>query len=301
MIKLKGQHNEYFFDASRPFKKPGKFSVVFKGESNFGQSVLIKRLSNHNFENSYESKIVHPIFVKSIERIEVNNCVYLIRPFIEGVSLNDLKSTNWFASEKKILFLKRIIAEISEALSSLHQQQLVHLDIRPHNVLVDVSNDSVKSVVSIIDLEMIRPFNSNEEVKHFPLIYAAPELLLKQNKLVDNRTDIYALSITLYELIFYRRPFVHANAELIMHLMLNNKLDYVNNRTKSLVDILNKAAGKKAFNLPPTSLEVEQVEALLLSGMDSRYNNVETFANELMNELNFENNWFKRLMQFFQS
>jgi serine/threonine protein kinase len=301
LIRLKGQHNEYYFDASRPLKKPGKFSTVFKGKNNCGQSVLIKRLSECNAESIYESTITNPCFVKSIERIEVNNYVYLIRPFIEGVSLNDLKSTNWFASEKKILFLKRIIAEISEALASLHRQQLVHIDIRPHNILVNVSDDSVKSIVSIIDLDMIRPINSNEEIKHFPLIYSAPELFLKKNKLIDERTDIYALSITLYELIFNKRPFVHANAELIMHLMLNKKLDYVNNRTNSLVDILNKAAGKKAFNLPPSSLEEEQVEELLLSGMNSRYNNVESFTSDLLNTINYDKSWISRLTQFFQS
>jgi serine/threonine protein kinase len=138
---------------------------------------------------------------------------------------------------------------------------------------------------------MVRPFNSIEEIKHFPLIYAAPELLLKKNKLIDNRTDIYALSIMLYELIFNKRPFLHANPELILHLMLNKKLDYVNNRTRSFVDIL---------NLPPASLEEDQVEELLLSGMNSRYSNIVAFINELMNEIKLDNNWFARLTQFFQ-
>ena len=301
MITLIGKQNDYYFDESRPFKKPGKFSTVFKGESNCGQSVLIKRLSEHNAENSYELKITNPCFVKSIERIELNNYVYLVRPFIDGTSLNDLKNTNWFSSEKKILFLKRIIIEITEALVSLHAQQLVHLDIRPHNILVNTSNDSTKSIVSIIDLDMVRPFNSNDGVKHFPLIYAAPELLLMRNKLIDNRTDLYALSITLYELIFNKRPFIHANAELILHLMLNKKLDYINNRTIPLVNVLNKAAGKYAFNLPPSSLDVDQVEKLLLSGMDSRYNNIESFTSDLLNTINYDKSWISRLTQFFQS
>ena len=300
MITLIGKQNDYYFDESSPFKKPGKFSTVFKGESNCGQSVLIKRLSEFNAENIYESTIINPCFVKSIERIELNNYVYLVRPFIDGTSLNDLKNINCFCSEKKILFLKRIITEITEALASLHAQQLVHLDIRPHNILVNTSNDSAKSIVSIIDLDMVRPFNSNDGVKHFPLIYAAPELLLKRNKLIDNRTDIYAFSITLYELIFNKRPFIHANAELILHLMLNKKLDYINNRTIPLVNVLNKAAGKYAFNLPPASLDVDQVEKLLLSGMDSRYSNVEEFSSDLINEIKFENNLINRLTQFFQ-
>ena len=300
MTTLKGNRSEYYFEASRPLKNPGKFSVVYKGKNYHGQSFLIKRLSEYNAENIHQSKIIHSGFIKSIERIELNNYVYLVRPFIDGVSLNDLKNTNWFGSEKKILFLKRIIAEITEALASLHAQQLVHLDIRPHNIIVQESNDTTMPVVSIIDLDMVRPFNSNDGVKHFPLIYAAPELLLKKNKLIDNRTDIYALSITLYELIFNKRPFIHTNPELILHLMLNKKLDYVNNQTHSLIDILNKAAGKNAFNLPPASLEEEQVEKLLLSGMNSRYSNVEEFTSDLINEIKFENNLINRLTQFFQ-
>ncbi len=301
MIRLKGKYNEYYFDESRPFKKPGKFSTVFKGESNSGQSVLIKRLSEYNAENIHESKITHHCFIKSIERIISDDHVYLIRSFADGISLIDLKNTNWFASEKKISLLKRIISEISEALASLHSQQLVHLDIRPHNILVSTSNDSAKSIVSIIDLDMVRPFYSLEEVTHFPLIYAAPELLLKKNTIIDNRTDIYALSITLYELIFSKRPFSNVNAELIMHLMLNKKLDQINNRHFQLVNVLNKASNKHTFNLPPNVLNNEQVEELLLSGMNSRYNNIESFTSDLLNTINYDKSWISRLTQFFQS
>ena len=300
MIRLKGQHNEYYFDESRPFKNPGKFSTVFKGESNCGQSVLIKRLSEFT-ENIYEAKITHHCFVKSIELIESNNQVYLIRPFIEGVSLNDLKNTNWFASEKKILLLTRIIFEISEALASLHSQQLVHLDIRPHNILVNTSNDSAKSIVSIIDLDMVRPFYSSNVIKHFPLIYAAPELLLKKNTIIDNRTDIYALSVTFYELIFNKRPFSNANVEMIMHLMLNKKLEQINNRYIQVVDVLNKAANKHTFNLPPNVLDAQQLEELLLSGMNSRYDNIESFTSDLLITINYDKSWTSRLAQFFQS
>ena len=300
MITLKGQKSEYYFDVARPLKKPGKFSVVFKGENENGESVLIKRLNIYSSTNIHESKITHSSFIKSTDCINSDDCTYLIRPFVEGVTLNEVNKTNWFSSEKELEFLKKIITELGEALASLHALQLVHLDIRPHNIIINDSKDNNGPIVSIIDLDMVRPFNSNEEIKHFPLIYAAPELLLKKNKLIDNRTDIYALSITLYELIFNKRPFLHASPELILHLMLNKKLDYVNNRTRSLVDVLNKAAGKHAFSLPPVSLEEDQVEELLLSGMNSRYNNVLEFTNELMKEIKLDNNWIARLTQLFQ-
>ncbi len=301
MSTLKGKQNEYYFDAGKPLKKPGKFSTVFKGINNCGQSVLIKRFSEFNAENIYESKITNPCFVKSIEHIETSEHVYLIRPFVEGFGLNELTKTNWFASGKKILFLKRIISEVSEALSSLHAQQLVHLDIRPHNIIVNTSNSSAKTIVSIIDLDMIRPFYSSEEIKYFPLIYAAPETVLKKNNLIDNRSDIYSLAITLYELIFNKRPFVHANAELIMHLMLNKKLEHVDKRTNPLVEVLNKASNKHVFNLPPNVLGAQKVDELLLSGMNSRYQRVESFTNDLLNTINYQKNWMHRLTQFFQS
>lgn len=301
MSTLKGKQNEYYFDAGKPLKKPGKFSTVFKGINNCGQSVLIKRFSEFNAENIYESKITNPCFVKSIEHIETIENVYLIRPFVEGVGWNELTKTNWFASGKKILFLKRIISEVSEALSSLHAQQLVHLDIRPHNIIVNTSNSSAKTIVSIIDLDMVRPFYSSEEIKYFPLIYAAPETVLKKNNLIDNRSDIYSLAITLYELIFNKRPFVHANAELIMHLMLNKKLEHVDKRTNPLVEVLNKASNKHVFNLPPNVLGAQKVDELLLSGMNSRYQRVESFTNDLLNTINYQKNWMHRLTQFFQS
>lgn len=300
MITLKGKLNEYFFDASKPLKKPGKFSVVYKAKNSEGASILIKQLSVDSSINSYETLIEHPCFVKSIEQIESDGNIYLIRPFIDGVGLNELKVTNWFASEKKVLFLKRIIIELSEALASLHAQKMVHLDIRPHNIIINTSSESVESIVSIIDLDTARPFYSSEKIKFFPLIYAAPEMLLKKNSIIDNRTDIYALAVTIYELIFNKIPFSNYNAEYVMHLMLNKKLEYTSKRTNPIVDIINKAANKQAFNLPPNNLDNQQVEELLLLGMNSRYSNIESFSSDILNAINYEKNWLNRLTQFFQ-
>ena len=251
MVELKGQKDTYFFDEDRPLTRPGKFSVVFKGENKLGKSFLIKKVNFQFASQIYQSNINHPAFVKTIEWIDDFNGHYIIRPFVEGNPLSFFLNYNWFLSKSRLAILKKIIVQIGDALSCLHHQHLVHLDIRPHNIIIS-NIDSLENVkVFIIDLEMMRPFYHSEVITVFPLIYAAPELLLKRNKVIDQRTDIYALAITLYETIYNKRPFECKNPELIMHLMLNKKLESNNYRNEALIEVLNKASNKSIFKLPP--------------------------------------------------
>ncbi|MFM7016945.1 MAG: serine/threonine protein kinase [Bacteroidota bacterium] len=297
MITLNGRNQSYSFEESKPLARPGKFSVVYKGVGDDGNYYLIKRLNSIATANLFEKEVKHPAFVKTIEQINDGHLVYLIRPFIEGFPLSELKKINWFVTEKNVFVLKSIIQKICEALTSLHQQELVHLDIRPHNILVGNINNIDSLFVSIIDLDMVRPFNNNSKIVNFPLLYAAPELMLKSNLIIDHRTDIYALALTIYEIIFDALPFSVGNPELILHLMLNKQLAN-RNADHSLMKVLNKAANKTAFPLPPSQLNDLEIQNVLLSGMNSRYTSVEEFRMNLLREIKFQPKWYSRLFQF---
>lgn len=299
MIKLTGHSGEYLFDETKPFTRPGKFSTVYCGANNFSNPILIKR---HNYSysiNEYEKCIFHPSFVKTIEQVEKDGVVYSIRPFINGTPLSDLNKIDWFNSEVNISLLKAIIQKTGEAIYYLHQQELVHLDIRPHNIIIENIDQLSNLKISIIDLDSLRKFHEEKEINSFPLVYAAPELLLKRSRLIDIRTDIYALAITFYELIFKSPPFYNSNAEFLMHLMLNSSIDIGNNQFSGIRSVLNKGAGKVKLGLPPNMLDEIILEEKLIAGMNSRYQDVRIFCEELQKEIKFSPGRINRLLQFF--
>lgn len=92
------------------------------------------------------------------------------------------------------------VVHVCRALSYMHSRQIVHYDLKPHNILV-ASGMKAK----IVDFGIAGgPLRRDDQVNGTPL-YMAPELLLGGDH-VDHRCDLYSLGITLHELLFGRLP-----------------------------------------------------------------------------------------------
>src|SRR5882757_3967678 len=105
-------------------------------------------------------------------------------------------------------FLHLAIA-IAEALTQVHRRGLVHKDIKPANILVNRTTGAVKltgfGIASRLPRERQAP--APPESVAGTLAYMAPEQTGRMNRSVDSRSDLYALGVTLYEMLTGTLPF----------------------------------------------------------------------------------------------
>ena len=138
---------------------------------------------------------------------DVETTPYLVMEFIEGVRLGDWIERAPMPPEE----IARLGAAMALALVELHRQDVVHLDLKPTNVVFRPNGEAV-----LIDFGLAHhghfPDLLAEELR-IPVgnwVYMAPEQL--RGVRCDPRSDIFALGAILYELATGRLPFGHPDS-----------------------------------------------------------------------------------------
>ena len=103
----------------------------------------------------------------------------------------------------------RLAVALSAVLGRLHERGLVHKDLKPANVLVNSATGQVWlrgfGITSRLPRE--RQVPEAPEVVAGTLAYMAPEQTGRMNRSIDSRSDLYALGVTLYEMLTGHLPF----------------------------------------------------------------------------------------------
>jgi len=187
----------------------GSANLYLGIDLNTGNPVAVKELKDFLFKNSYTLELFrkeanrylyldHPNIVRLEDLILYPDKGYLVMEYIEGKNLRDyMKSVTGPMPFQNAALL---ISETLNALGYAHQHDVIHLDIKPSNIMLSVENK-----IKLIDFGISQTRNrANERVMGTPL-YMSPEQIDGEN--IDERTDIYSLGVTIYELITGRLPF----------------------------------------------------------------------------------------------
>lgn len=137
---------------------------------------------------------------------------------VGGVSLTTLLESRKFGLSEFLRFALRITAILGE----LHHQQIIHKDINPSNILWNPATDVVKVIDFGISTEVSheQPSVYNPNVLEGTLAYMAPEQTGRMNREIDYRADLYALGMTLYEMLVGSLPFQSTDTLELIHAHL---------------------------------------------------------------------------------
>ena len=145
--------------------------------------------------------LTHRNVVKIFDLYDDDEAPWAIMEYIEGRSLKDLIHDRGRLSLEEA---SSVLEQTADALDYLHQQGLVHLDVKPQNLIVQPDG-----VVKLIDFGLAQPAQTPQELiggSTFGTVsYLAPEQATGEK--VDVQTDVYALGCVVYEMLSGRPPF----------------------------------------------------------------------------------------------
>jgi predicted ATPase/signal transduction histidine kinase/DNA-binding NarL/FixJ family response regulator/tRNA A-37 threonylcarbamoyl transferase component Bud32 len=119
----------------------------------------------------------------------------------------------------KLKSFLQIAIHLASILEQLHQQNIIHKDIKPHNILVNEKTGEVRLIDFGISTRLTRENSiiSNFNVLEGTLSYMSPEQTGRMNRSIDYRTDFYSLGITFYEMLTGQLPFQPNDALEMIH------------------------------------------------------------------------------------
>lgn len=240
-----------------------------------GELVVMKTPSiNFEGDTSYIDRFIQeewigrridtPYVVKTLMQNHQRNFLYYIMEYVKGETLEVWMKKNPFPSPKVAI---KIVEQVAKGLEAFHNQETIHQDLKPGNVMIDENGDAkivdFGSVYVAGIAEIFRP------IKHEGALgtatYSDPHYLLGTNSGVQG--DLYALATITYELFTGELPFGKAIEEC------QSAMDYDRLRYRSA----------NQFN-PIIPLWFDRtLERGLAFELEERYSTLEEFLNDLHN------------------
>lgn len=209
----------------------GAMGIVYLGrDPKIGRQVAIKTMAlSQEFEaDELESvksrffreaetagRLSHPNIVQIFDAGEEHDLAYIAMEFIHGHDLTRYTKPNALLPPREAI---RFIAEAADALDYAHGNGIVHRDIKPANMMLVEATRNLK----LMDFGIARIADSSKTKTGMVLgtpSYMSPEQLAGRR--VDGRSDLFSLSVTLYQLLSGSLPFQADSMATLMFKIAN--------------------------------------------------------------------------------
>ena len=277
------------FEIRRELGAGGMGAVFLARDQRMNRDVALKLMSRaHGSEKSERrfeqeawiaGRLDHPNIVKVYERGTWEGSPYFSMEVVEGGSLAEVISNMrragrddaWnltFGSSAYIHWAISMVIQAARGLDFAHRQGVVHRDVKPMNLLLSRELGTVKiaDFGLAIDVEATRMTTVGAVMG--TISFMAPEQIRGEGQRIDARTDVYALGVTLFELLTLELPYSGSTQQMYMSQVLTSEA----RRARSLNDRVSR------------DLETVIRKALEKNPKD-RYASAAAFADDLDNVL----------------
>lgn len=217
-----------------------------------------------------------------------NSINYIVMELVEGKTLKEIINENGRLITKDAL---DIAIQIAQALECAHSKNIIHRDIKPHNILV-----TKDGIVKVADFGIAKATSSSTITNTSRILGSAHYFSPEQAKgsYVDCRSDIYSLGIVMYEMVTGKVPF---DAENVVSVALKHIQEQViwpktinKNISSALNQLILKAVEKEPINRYQNANEM--LQDIIRVKKDENYNittnNLSSDFTRVMEPINVE-------------
>ncbi len=216
----------------------GGMADVYKGKDHMlKRYVAIKVLKREFREDSTFVKkfrseaqaaagLMHPNIVNVYDVGEDRGLYYMVMELVDGITLKEYIDRKELLSPKEVI---SIAIQMCNGIEAAHERQIVHRDIKPHNVMI-----SKEGKVKVTDFGIAKATNSTTVSTSAmgSVHYTSPEQA--RGGYVDIKSDIYSVGITLYEMVTGHVPF---NGETAVEVAVKHLQEEITPPSESVSDI----------------------------------------------------------------
>jgi serine/threonine protein kinase len=206
----------------------GAMGVVFKARDPFiGRLVAVKTITTGIADNpdllerfrreaQAAGGLQHPNIVTIYEMSEFDGTPFIAMEYLEGASLE-----NTIGGQLRLPLVHKLgyLVQACRALDYAHRRGVIHRDVKPANIMV--TSEGVVKVVDFGIARIVDTAKTQTGVLLGTLSYMSPEQVRGQH--ADQRCDVWALGVVIYELLTYRRPFEGENHAALLLCILQQE------------------------------------------------------------------------------
>jgi serine/threonine protein kinase len=246
----------------------GPSSNVYLGKNiETDETIIIKIIKKIKYKTDNKIKsdteipklLDHPNIIKIKDIINTETHAYIVYPYINNnICLSQIKKINLYFvnNEKKFIHMIKMMCQICDAIEYMHSQNVVHRDIKPHNIILG------ENFALLIDFDLAYVIDNPNYPLKLGIIgtpnYIAPEIWKELDNINYLLADIYSFGVTLYYIFNKKKlPYNAETIESLEYQLRYNKPIPSHSGYHLLDKLIMTVISKDPKNRPPIS-EIRQ-------------------------------------------